>query len=183
MAKPPVLPPVSDEELYRREYASVRPLPAAPSRVPRGPSAGPTGGPVAGKARPSPPRPQLFEPGDGRIRAAAPSVSRETVQALGKGAPPEATCDLHGLRAEAAEARLARFIEDSVGRGLRRVLVVCGRGQHSGAAGPVLRELAVSALTGPAVGRHVLAFASAPPRLGGEGALLVLLRVAPPGRA
>jgi DNA-nicking Smr family endonuclease len=171
-APPP--PPSDDDELYRREYAAVRPLPPGPTRVPRRP--GP-GSPAAGKPRPSPPRPQPVEPDDGRILAAAPSVSRETVQALGKGEhPPEATCDLHGLRAAAAEARLVHFIEESVRRGLRRVRIVCGRGQHSGAAGPVLRELAASALTGSVLGRHVLAFASAAPGQGGEGALVVLLR-------
>lgn len=175
-ASPPAAP--EGEELYRREYASVRPLAPGPARVPVVPRGGRSPDPAAGRARESasPPAFHLERSGE-RILAMAPSISRETVRALSQGERPvEATCDLHGLRADAAHARLVRFIEDSVHRGRRRVLIVCGRGQHSGGQGPVLRELAVAVLAGPAVGRHVLAFASAPPGQGGEGALAVLLR-------
>jgi DNA-nicking Smr family endonuclease len=182
--RPPVPPPVSDdEELYRREYASVRPLPSGPTRVPLVPKEARPAGGSADELRPSePPQLHVERSGD-RVLAAAPSVSRETVRVLGRGdRPAEATCDLHGLRAEAARTRLLHFIEDSTLRGRRRVLIVCGRGQHSGAQGPVLRELAVAILAGPSLGRHVLAFTSAAPGQGGAGALAVLLRDRPPAR-
>ena len=113
----------------------------------------------------------------GRVTGAGYGVSNEMLHALGSGEPrAEATCDLHGLRSEAARARLERFILGSAERGLRAVLVICGRGAHSGSTGPVLRELAVATLGQPPVAERVLAFATAPAVLGGEGALMVRLR-------
>ena len=60
-------------------------------------------------------------------------------------------------------------------RGLRRILVVCGKGLHS-AGPPVLRDAALDALTRGGAAPLVLAVASAPISLGGTGALLVQLR-------
>ena len=111
------------------------------------------------------------------MTAASFGVSRAMLRELGRGAlRPEATSDLHGLRAEVARAQLTRFILDSAEHGRRAVLVICGRGAHSGSTGPVLLELAITTLAEPPLAVHVLAFASAPPPLGGEGALLVRLR-------
>jgi DNA-nicking Smr family endonuclease len=53
---------------------------------------------------------------------------------------------------------------------------VTGRGLRSGPAGPVLRGEVLERLTTEPVCRGVLAIQSAPPSLGGPGALLVLLR-------
>jgi DNA-nicking Smr family endonuclease len=165
-----------ERRLYEREYASVRPLKPAPARIPLAPPARRPVGPPPGSSDTQPSGWAIARQG-GRISAAAPGVSRETVSALARGELPiEATCDLHGMRAEPARARLERFVVGCAERGCRVVLVVCGRGLHSGPEGPVLLELAREVLTGPAVGRHALAFTSAPPRQGGEGALVVLLR-------
>ncbi len=119
----------------------------------------------------------IVEREGGRLTGASFGVSRELLRELGSGAvQPEAACDLHGLRAEAARAQLSRFILSSAEHGRRAVLVICGRGAHSGSGGPVLLELAITTLTAPPVATHVLAFASAEAALGGEGALLVRLR-------
>jgi DNA-nicking Smr family endonuclease len=170
---PPATPQDEERRLYEREYASVRPLPPGPTRIPL----------VPGAARSHGAATQRMQPTDGiavrrhhgLVTGATPGVSRQTVRMLGRGElPVEATCDLHGMRAEPARGRLARFIEDSVRSGRRAVLVVCGRGLHSGPLGPVLLEVAIEVLA--SAHPQVLAFTSAPPRQGGEGALMVLLR-------
>ena len=177
--KPATLKPIDEERrLFERELADVRPLRPGPLRVP------PTRTPLP-SARTAADTARKFDPGQGlaveregaRVTGAGFGVSRETVRALGRGEIRfEASCDLHGLRAEAAAARLRRFIEESSANGRRAVLVVCGRGLHSGPDGPVLLEVAVETLCKVPARRHVLAFSSASPAQGGEGALLVMLR-------
>jgi DNA-nicking Smr family endonuclease len=56
------------------------------------------------------------------------------------------------------------------------VLVICGRGLHSGGDGPVLRDVAINVLCGRPARTHVLAFSTAAPTRGGDGALAILLR-------
>ncbi len=119
----------------------------------------------------------MVERRDGGLVGARAGVSRETLHFLARGEfLAEARCDLHGLRAEAAARRLESFIEESVARGRRAVLVICGRGLHSGPAGPVLLEVSSEVLGRSSAARHVQAFAATPPGRGGEGALMVLLR-------
>jgi DNA-nicking Smr family endonuclease len=92
------------------------------------------------------------------------------------GTPPEAVLDLHGLRAAEARRRVEAFVHEARSLGRRCVLLVTGRGLRSGTAGPVLRQEVVEILTHPPQSRAVLGLVSAPPSLGGPGALLVLLR-------
>jgi DNA-nicking Smr family endonuclease len=56
------------------------------------------------------------------------------------------------------------------------VIVIHGRGLRSGEGGPVLPGLVVESLSTPPLASAVLAFVTAPARMGGPGALLVLLR-------
>jgi DNA-nicking Smr family endonuclease len=88
---------------------------------------------------------------------------------------PRRELDLH--RRSAAEARL--LLDEAVPRARREgvacLLVVCGRGLHSGAEGPVLPEVATERLS-EELGDEILAFCTAPRKWGGEGALLVRLR-------
>ncbi|MBS0577049.1 MAG: Smr/MutS family protein [Proteobacteria bacterium] len=79
--------------------------------------------------------------------------------------------DLHGLDAEAAEAALRGFLAQSQQAGKRCLRIVHGRGWHS-RQGPVLRGVVERILHQRA---DVLAFASAPPAAGGNGAVLALL--------
>ena len=54
---------------------------------------------------------------------------------------PEARLDLHGLHQDEAQISLDRFITDCKVRGLRKVLIIHGKGIHSHGSDPVLGEL------------------------------------------
>ncbi len=76
-----------------------------------------------------------------------------------------------------ALAAVDRFVQQCRSGGFRTVMVIHGRGLNSESAGPVLRP-ALHAWLGGAAGTRagVMAFAPAPPRWGGAGATLILLR-------
>jgi DNA-nicking Smr family endonuclease len=85
---------------------------------------------------------------------------------------PQATLDLHGMKAEEAESAISVFIESSSRAGLEKVLVIHGKGLHSEGA-PVLKKAARRALEAhPLAGR----FGEANKADGGSGALWVLIR-------
>jgi DNA-nicking Smr family endonuclease len=86
--------------------------------------------------------------------------------------------DLHHSDATQAEALLRRFLKESTHAGLGCVRIVHGKGLHSDSGVPVLKNLVDRLLRQRA---DVLAFHSAPPAQGGQGAVLVLL-AAPVGR-
>jgi DNA-nicking Smr family endonuclease len=116
------------------------------------------------------------DPSESRL-AAAPGVSDAQLFALGRGEPePEEKIDLHGLRREAAALRLADRVESARARNLRCVVVVHGRGRGSGTGEAILRDAVPDWLSKNPTAKHVLGFAPAPSRFGGEGAMLVLLR-------
>jgi DNA-nicking Smr family endonuclease len=116
------------------------------------------------------------DPDEPRL-AAAPGVSDADLYALGRGeAQPEEQIDLHGVRRDAAARLLRDRIRSARERGLRRVIVIHGRGLGSGSGEAVLRDGLPGWLSTGACAKSVLAFAPAPARLGGAGATLVLLR-------
>ena len=90
--------------------------------------------------------------------------------------PVEQRIDLHGF----TEAEAREVVEEELlaawRRGRRCALVIHGRGRGS-AAGPVLKEALPDWLVAAPLARRVVAFATAPDRLGGLGATLVLLTV------
>lgn len=89
-----------------------------------------------------------------------------------KALKPEASIDLHGLKAAEAEAALAAFLEAAARRGIEKVLVVTGKGIHSQGE-PVLGKLARRVIeTSPWAGR----FGTADAASGGGGALWVILK-------
>jgi len=116
--------------------------------------------------------------GDGETWAArADGVDRRVLRKLRSGDPgPEARIDLHGLTRARAESALAIFLASARADGRRCLLVIHGRGLHSGDEGPTLRDLVRARLTRGAIAAGVLACVSAPPSLGGSGATLVWLR-------
>jgi DNA-nicking Smr family endonuclease len=83
--------------------------------------------------------------------------------------------DLHGLDARAARLEVAAAVRAAYQAGERCLRIVHGRGLHSPGA-PVLKDAVLERLAQPPLASLVLAFSSAPPREGGAGALLVLLR-------
>lgn len=106
----------------------------------------------------------------------APDVDRRELRDLQAGRrAPEAKLDLHGLTGDRVGPTVATFLRRAQHEGRRCVLVIHGRGHHSGPGGPVLRDRLIEALSGPLVG-DILAAATAPSAHGGYGAALVMLR-------
>jgi DNA-nicking Smr family endonuclease len=116
------------------------------------------------------------DPNEPRL-GAANGVSDSQLFALQRGDPePEERIDLHGLRRNEAGRLIATRLEAAKARGLRCVVVIHGRGRGSETGEAVLRDSISAWLSKTPGAGHVLAFAPAPNRLGGEGATLVLLR-------
>lgn len=86
------------------------------------------------------------------------------------------TLDLHGMTQREAREAVVGFVRRCHRQGLDVVCVVHGKGQHSEDGVGVLRDAAVRALLETAAAPLVRAFVSAPPALGGSGALLVELK-------
>jgi DNA-nicking Smr family endonuclease len=84
--------------------------------------------------------------------------------------------DLHGMIQPDAKNALREFVLKSVGKGMRTVLVVHGRGLGSPGGRPVLKHATAQWLSHGEIGAHVHAFATARPQDGGAGAMYVLLR-------
>ena len=112
------------------------------------------------------------------VAGRAADVSAEVLRGLRRGDHrPEARVDLHGQTREESLRAVERFVLRSRADGLRTVLVIHGRGQNSEAGEPVLRPALQEWLASAAAARAgVMAFAPAPPRAGGTGATVVLLR-------
>lgn len=168
-----------ERKLFEREMAGVRPLTLGgpeviferhpDSRKPQ---------PREGGHRPS--TQMTIEEKNGQIWGHADGVSQATMRKLAKGEfPVSATCNLHGYRKETARHRVSHFLMESQQGGRHVVLIVCGRGLHSGQLPPVLRSVALDVLGKAIRDGLVLAVVQAPPRLGGEGAWLVMLRKKP----
>ncbi len=111
------------------------------------------------------------------IRGRAAGVSRETITKLERGEfAVRSHVDLHGLAFDDAKDVVDRFLSDRQKRGDRCVLVITGKGRNSPRQIAVLRERIPEWLARGPSARRVLAFVTARPCDGGEGALYVLLR-------
>ena len=105
---------------------------------------------------------------------AAHGVDRREIKKLKRGQYVVGDrCDLHGLTAADACARVRRFIDNSRHRRHRCVCIVHGRGLHSKENVSVLRTRVRESLR---LHRAVLAYTDAPRGDGGAGAVYVLLR-------
>jgi DNA-nicking Smr family endonuclease len=142
------------------------PLPPAPARV------------VPPKRSQPPPQPasspsfQVREE-DGWIegyREQLPARARRKLNG-----PPGATLDLHGHDLASARRALIAFVERERGHGRERVLVIVGKGKHTAGGVGVLRSEIPAWLSQPPLSTHVLAFATAAPKLGGTGGVVVVL--------
>jgi DNA-nicking Smr family endonuclease len=149
----------------------------------------------AGVTAPKSPLPSpvaLTIEGDGVvISGRAPGVNRAQISELRGGrVRPEEELDLHGHTAAEAERALERFLVNASALHRRCVLVIHGRGTHSGdvaqerdLAGDaygvggvaVLRDTVIGALVGEMSGL-VRAFATAARADGGAGATYVMVR-------
>lgn len=151
------------ELIFRQAAASsgVRPLAPSRQRIPKN-----TPRPAASAHRPS-----FTVSGDAdRLEGYRSKLGPSALDRL-RGTPA-ATLDLHRLKAAQAQARLLAFLEAERAHARRLVLVIVGKGRHSPGGQGILRaEIADWLAASP----HVLAFETAPPRLGGDGAVLVAL--------
>jgi len=89
-----------------------------------------------------------------------------------KRMPVQDTIDLHGMNAADAKSRLYFFLEDARHRGLEKVLIIPGKGNHTSGEG-VLRKMVLELLESCSfTGEWQWADRSQ----GGSGALWVILR-------
>jgi DNA-nicking Smr family endonuclease len=101
-------------------------------------------------------------------------LSRMALRKLRRGTwPVQDSLDLHGNHTDAARKLLKEFLHEAAQRNLRCVLVIHGKGLNSRGGEAVLRKLARHWLTQHP---HVLGYCDAPPKHGGSGAVLVLLK-------
>jgi len=164
----------SEADSFKPRMGEVTPLRPAKERIP------PPDPPAVGSVRVSL-GPGVFNVTDDpqSFEARAGGVNQALVRQLKQGRyPPEASLDVHGMTAAKAERVVLRFLSDSVQRKRRTILIVHGRGVHSGPEGPVLRALVAKLLMEQA-GAFVLALCAAPARWGGDGATLARLRKTP----
>jgi DNA-nicking Smr family endonuclease len=93
-----------------------------------------------------------------------------------KGGVLRMTLDLHGLTSDEASGRIRLTIEECLRRGVKELLIIHGRGIHTGPAEePVLKSLVRRSLENE-LALLVRYFRGGLPREGGEGATLVLLK-------
>lgn len=173
------VPVPEPDELFRSAVGDVRPVPV--KRIPL--------------ATPPPPARARFrraddqavldeslhgEPPDAALESGEslayrrPGVALQVLRDLKRGRfRVQDELDLHGLTAREAREALQEFMAEVLARDLRCVKIVHGKGRRSGPAGPVLKTKLNKWL--PQWDR-VVAFASAPARDGGTGALYLLLR-------
>lgn len=101
-------------------------------------------------------------------------LSRMMLRKLRRGHwPIQDSLDLHGLDSDAARRLLQEFLHEAMQNGLRCVLIIHGKGMNSRDGEAVLklrtRHWLIQHL-------QVLAWCDAPPRDGGGGAVLALLK-------
>jgi len=155
----------------REKAVAVKPKPGKPAV-----SAGARPG---GKLHPTPVKPRaLLRPPSSK------TIDRRTEQKLKRGRMEiDATLDLHGLKQQAAHARLLHFIARAAEDGHRAVLVITGKGSRGDEAGimpserrGVLRAQVPLWLEEAPLHAYVRGVKSAGPRHGGAGALYVLIK-------
>ncbi|WP_130556369.1 Smr/MutS family protein [Limnobacter thiooxidans] len=101
-------------------------------------------------------------------------VGLEALKKLRKGQwVIQAQIDLHGYRSDEARTAVGEFLRSSVKHDIRCVRIIHGKGLGSIGKEPVLKEKVKRWLVQK---DEVLAFCQAPPRDGGAGALLVILK-------
>jgi DNA-nicking Smr family endonuclease len=105
----------------------------------------------------------------------SPGLQHNVLKKLRKGQfGLNAEIDLHGLNSNDAKRQLLNFLHDSVEDGSRCVHIVHGKGYRSANNHPVLKNDLNVWLRQH---KDVQAFCSAPDKLGGTGAVFVLLQL------
>lgn len=142
--------------------------------------------PPPGETPPAPARPRTHKAPVAPVKKSGPAglpplalgdvtaTDGNTARRLKRGQIPiDATLDLHGMTREEAHALLLRRLPQWVKQGKRCACIITGKGR--GGEGVLKRD--VPRWLGEAPLRaHIIALAAAPERMGGAGAMLVLLR-------
>ena len=190
-----------EAELWQYATRSLVPIKAKP-RVGRAAAPQPSSRAAPPPARSPEPTPEPT-PASHRAKASLADASRSKV-AQARGGPPlaqfdrrkarqiasgkvevDARIDLHGLYQREAYARLRAFLSEAHARGLKRVLVITGKGggeppdrlgELVGERRGVLRRSVPHWLEEPELRSVVASFTQAGVRHGGAGALYVELR-------
>jgi DNA-nicking Smr family endonuclease len=188
-----------DVDLWSHTARSVEPLRHGKSRitaaVPDTPSAQTETPRRAPPPYETPHRPHRERAAPATVPADRPSkdapplagIDRRRVRKIATGQHEiDARLDLHGLRQSEAHRRLARFLHEAQGAGLRMVLVITGKGSarktnHDadpyGREEPgIIRRAVPLWLDEPGLRALVVSFTSAHPRHGGSGALYIHIR-------
>ena len=76
-----------------------------------------------------------------KLQEDADNRLKQTNQNYLRDMKPEARIDLHGLHQDEAEASLNCFVSNCKNRGIKKILIVNGKGIHSQGSDPVLGEL------------------------------------------
>jgi DNA-nicking Smr family endonuclease len=178
----------ADRAAFQQAFAGVRPLGADRGQGPSAPLGSPASAPNPLDARDEDARRRLdrlvagelrFEvvhDEDGAVEGRRAGANPSHGRALGPSVVPQASLDLHGLRGNEAEREVSRFVRERQLRGDRILIVVHGKGRHSSGEIGVLLDHTIRALTKGGAAPFVMAFRTAPERLGGLGALVVRLR-------
>jgi DNA-nicking Smr family endonuclease len=178
MQRPPADDELPDDASFRDAVGDVKPLPPQPV-APRPPRPKPTAAFRRADERAAleeslalAPGEWLIETGDELLFRRA-QLSSRLLERLRRGEfAVEDELDLHGLTALEARAALREFLNEALTRRFACVRIIHGKGLRSGPRGPVLKH-AVNVWLRKV--DAVLAFASAPRRDGGTGAVYVLL--------
>jgi len=182
---------VSDEELWRRITAEVKPLRSRGKAQPPGEASRQTEKrttpvPVPGIRPVMPPVRKKAPEAPELTHGMASGVDKRTLAKLRRGQIAiEAEIDLHGSTQDQAHRTLEAFLARSQAAGRRCVLVITGKGFRTDGTGGVLRNAVPRWMNESPNRERILAFSHAIPPDGGEGALYVLLRRTrrPGGRA
>lgn len=191
----------AERALWDKVAESVTPLaprpPAEPEPAPAKPAAPAKAAETGAPERPKPPAPPAKRPKKTPVapvqRIAAPSpppppplapLEHKLRRRLTRGVVAiDARVDLHGLRQDEAQRRLASFLATAQASGFKVVLVITGKGRPAddggdwyGDARGVLRRAVPLWLSSPAARGLVIGFETADVTHGGSGALYVRIR-------
>ena len=182
VAKPSLSTPaaeLSDDDAFKQATAGAAALDQQARRVPTKKKPSASAIPQRNVERIDPTADEHFDVrfSDLFIRGRAAGVSRETIGKLERGEfAVRSHVDLHGMAFDDAKDAVDQFLAERQRRGDRCVLVITGKGRNSPRQIAVLRERIPEWLARGPSSRRVLAFVTARPCDGGEGALYVLLR-------
>jgi len=170
----------ADADLFRDATAGAKALSRAPTRVAARPALPPSTHSTGSRGKEIDPTDDEhfdFRFSDLYVQGRAAGVSRETVAKLSRGEfAVRSHVDLHGMALDDAKEAVDQFLVERQKRGDRCVLVITGKGKNSRGQIAVLRERIPEWLARGPSARRLLAFVTARPCDGGEGAFYVLLR-------